>query len=119
MQTSFQRANLTFRVVPKQYGVDDDGQPIHLSLLVEYINSKGDSSSGIVYCLSRKESESVAAYLDQIGGIAARHYHAGMTPKQRMEVSWRQCSTEADMMTWQRDAMRPFSYDSEGFSYAC
>lgn len=45
------------------------------------------SCSGIVYCLSRKEAEGVAAALREQGGLAAQHYHAGMTPKQRTEVS--------------------------------
>jgi superfamily II DNA helicase RecQ len=50
------------------------------------VGSSGLSCSGIVYCLSRKEAEGVAAALDQEGGIKAKHYHAGMTPKQRTEV---------------------------------
>jgi superfamily II DNA helicase RecQ len=50
------------------------------------VGSSGLNCSGIVYCLSRKEAEGVAAALEQEGGIKAKHYHAGMTPKQRTEV---------------------------------
>jgi hypothetical protein len=46
----------------------------------------GRTCSGIVYCLSRKEAEGLAAALMEQGGIKAAHYHAGMTPKQRTEV---------------------------------
>lgn len=49
-------------------------------------SSSSSSCSGIIYCLSRKEAEGVATYLREQGGIQAKHYHAGMTPKQRMEV---------------------------------
>jgi bloom syndrome protein len=42
--------------------------------------------SGIVYCLSRKEAESLAQVLREQGRISASHYHAGMTPRQRTEV---------------------------------
>jgi superfamily II DNA helicase RecQ len=48
-------------------------------------NSSSGSCSGIIYCLSRKEAEGLANYLRQ-EGVKAGHYHAGMTPKQRMEV---------------------------------
>lgn len=48
--------------------------------------ASSSSCSGIVYCLSRKEAENVAAVLREEGGIKAEHYHAGMTPKQRTEV---------------------------------
>ena len=41
--------------------------------------------SGIVYCLSRKSTESTAAYLRQ-QGARARAYHAGMDPDQRTRV---------------------------------
>jgi hypothetical protein len=47
---------------------------------------KAVTCSGIVYCLSRKEAEQVAGMLKEVGGIRAKHYHAGMTPKQRTEV---------------------------------
>ncbi|KAF5836756.1 P-loop containing nucleoside triphosphate hydrolase protein [Dunaliella salina] len=41
---------------------------------------------GIVYCLSRDECEQVSRGLAELAGIRSSHYHAGMTPKQRMKV---------------------------------
>ncbi|HEX6273573.1 MAG TPA: ATP-dependent DNA helicase RecQ [Polyangiaceae bacterium] len=38
--------------------------------------------SGIVYCISRKSTEDVAAVLRE-GGVSARHYHAGMDSSER------------------------------------
>lgn len=47
--------------------------------------------TGIVYCLSRDDSEAVAAQIRELTGVPAAHYHAGMTPGQRMAVQndWR------------------------------
>lgn len=47
--------------------------------------------SGIVYCLSRDDTEQVAQAIRTHTDIAAAHYHAGMTPKQRTAVQndWR------------------------------
>jgi bloom syndrome protein len=91
-KASFVRPNLTFRVVPKVTGFDPEtGEPLALQRLVAYCRSKGVHASGIVYCLSRDESERVAQYLRDGGGLVAAHYHAGMSHKQRMEVrrEWR------------------------------
>jgi ATP-dependent DNA helicase RecQ len=41
--------------------------------------------SGIVYCLSRKSTEQVAATLREVG-VSARHYHAGMEPTDRVRA---------------------------------
>jgi ATP-dependent DNA helicase RecQ len=41
--------------------------------------------SGIVYCLSRKSTEELAAYL-RAAGLSAGHYHAGMNPDERSSV---------------------------------
>jgi ATP-dependent DNA helicase RecQ len=41
--------------------------------------------SGIVYCLSRKSTEELAAYL-RAAGLSAGHYHAGMNPDDRSRV---------------------------------
>jgi len=71
---SFNRPNLTYRVVPKNKSYDQ---------LVDFLRGRR-KESGIVYCLSRKGAESVAEKLSR-DGIRARPYHAGLTPKERSE----------------------------------
>ncbi len=69
---SFNRPNLTYRVIPKS-------GPYEQTL--EFIR-KRPRESGIVYCQSRKSAESVASNLNE-DGIKAAPYHAGLDPKDR------------------------------------
>ena len=69
---SFNRPNLTYRVVPK-------AQPYRQVL--DFVRQR-PGESGIVYCFSRKAAESVAARLNE-DGIRALPYHAGLTAKER------------------------------------
>lgn len=69
---SFNRPNLTYRVLPKS-------KPGDQTLAFAKARPK---EAGIVYCQSRKTAESVAERL-AAGGIKARPYHAGLTPEQR------------------------------------
>jgi ATP-dependent DNA helicase RecQ len=71
-QASFNRPNLTYRVVTKQHPFDQ---------LLSYVQQRKDDS-GIVYCLSRKTVERVAKDL-QDAGIEALPYHAGLNDTQR------------------------------------
>ncbi|KAG2450219.1 hypothetical protein HYH02_000320 [Chlamydomonas schloesseri] len=89
-KTSFNRPNLDFIVYDKPGGQTRDGKRRDLEMLVAHIRTKPHGTSGIVYCLSREDCESVASYLSA-ADIAAEHYHAGMTPKQRTRVQnrWR------------------------------
>ena len=75
---SFNRPNLTYEVRAKSKGV--------LENIAELINSRYRNQSGIIYCLSRQNCESVAKKLREQHGIQAQHYHAGMTPNDKMEV---------------------------------
>lgn len=72
---SFNRPNLSLTVKP---GQNKFGQ-----LITFLINRK--NQAGIVYCLSRKSTETVALKLREQGYKAA-HYHAGMSSSERSEV---------------------------------
>jgi ATP-dependent DNA helicase Q1 len=50
-----------------------------------FIQTYAASEAGIVYCISRKECETVAGGLAQLG-VKAAHYHADMDPKWRAAV---------------------------------
>ena len=69
---SFNRPNLFYRVQPKSGAFEQ------LSAFL----AERPADSGIVYCLSRKSTESLAEKLNQ-KGIAARAYHAGLGPEDR------------------------------------
>jgi ATP-dependent DNA helicase RecQ len=69
---SFNRPNLTYRVLPKD-------QP--LKQLIEFIRKREDES-GIIYCATRATTERVAEALAG-RGWAARAYHAGLDAEER------------------------------------
>jgi ATP-dependent DNA helicase RecQ len=69
---SFNRPNLTYRVVPKD-------QP--LKQIIEFVRPR-EHESGIIYCASRAATERVAESLTS-RGFAARAYHAGLTADER------------------------------------
>ena len=70
--SSFDRPNIFYRIVPKE-------QP-RKQLLNFLAARKGDA--GIVYCLSRKKVEEVAAFLSE-QGFPALPYHAGLSNELR------------------------------------
>lgn len=72
---SFDRPNLTLSVLP---GRD------RIKKIIRYLK-KRKGESGIVYCLSRKSTERVAAHLQE-AGFCAMHYHAGLSSEQRAMV---------------------------------
>ncbi len=69
---SFNRPNLTYRIVPKTAPYDQ---------LLAFIRSR-PNDSGIVYCASRKSAESLARNLNE-DGVSAKPYHAGLTASER------------------------------------
>ena len=69
---SFNRPNLTYRIIPKTAPYDQ---------LLEFIRSR-PNDSGIVYCASRKSADSLARNLSE-DGLAAKPYHAGLTSSER------------------------------------
>ena len=74
-KSSFNRPNLYYEVRPKTNEVEKD--------IIKYIRSQ-KGKSGIVYCLSRKKVEELAATL-QVNGISALPYHAGIDSAIRTE----------------------------------
>jgi ATP-dependent DNA helicase RecQ len=69
---SFNRPNLTYRVVPKTTAYEQ---------LLTFIRSR-PNDSGIIYCASRKSTESLARNLNE-DGVSAKPYHAGLTNVER------------------------------------
>ena len=69
---SFDRPNLTYRVVPKSQPYDQ---------LLAFLQAR-PHESGIVYCASRKSADSLAAKLNE-DRIPAKPYHAGLEGDER------------------------------------
>src|SRR5712691_8052236 len=69
---SFNRPNLTYRVVAKTAPYDQ---------LLAFMRSR-PNDSGIVYCASRKSTESLARNLNE-DGVSTKTYHAGLTTSER------------------------------------
>lgn len=75
--SSFNRINLKYVVVPKTPNTMED--------MVNFIKSRYNSSSGIIYCLSRKDCEDISSQISQ-KGIKAAPYHAGLSDHVRETV---------------------------------
>ncbi|MEM1207664.1 MAG: DNA helicase RecQ [Planctomycetota bacterium] len=69
---TFDRPNLTYRVLPRE---DLRGQTLE-------VLSRHPGEAAIVYCLSRKDTEQLAAAL-KVAGVKAEHYHAGLSAELR------------------------------------
>ena len=90
-QVSFFRPNLSLHVVPKDTKkMKESGLPKYMEHMLCYIAERA-VETGIVYCLSRQDTEQMAKVIREELEVPAAHYHAGMTPKQRIMVqnSWR------------------------------
>ena len=72
LEGRFDRPNLTYRVVPR---VDVHSQAVKVA-------RRHKQEGMIVYCLSRKDTEQMAAAL-RTAGIDARAYHAGLSADER------------------------------------
>ncbi|KXL41960.1 hypothetical protein M433DRAFT_72397, partial [Acidomyces richmondensis BFW] len=76
---SFNRQNLFYEVREKSGKKD-------VEAVARLIKEKHDGQTGIVYCLSRKNCEDMAAALSTQYNIKSYHYHAGMDPADKSEV---------------------------------
>ncbi|VDM99104.1 unnamed protein product [Thelazia callipaeda] len=75
--SSFVRTNLKYDVIAKG--------PRSLIKVMDRMKILYPSKSGIVYCLSRKDCESVSKMLEN-QGISVEVYHAGLSDKKRLDV---------------------------------
>lgn len=66
--SSFNRPNIDYQVIEKNNGKKQ---------LLQFIRSQMSGENGIVYCLSRKRVEDIAAFLSE-NGLTALPYHAGL-----------------------------------------
>ena len=71
----FDRPNICYRVVIKDKAREQ---------LLRFLKAEHPQDSGIVYCLSRKKTEEIAAWLTS-KGLPAIPYHAGMENTQRAQ----------------------------------
>jgi ATP-dependent DNA helicase RecQ len=69
---TFDRPNLVYRIVPR----------VDIYPQVREVLQRHAGQAAIVYCISRKDAEAMAAAL-RAGGVRAAHYHAGMDADER------------------------------------
>ena len=70
--SSFNRSNIAYTVTPKRKSRDK---------LIDFLNER-KNQSGIIYCLSRKSTESIASELASLG-FSVKPYHAGLERNER------------------------------------
>jgi ATP-dependent DNA helicase RecQ len=87
--TSFNRPNLTYRVLPVKE--KKDKLPLILSII------RNSPPPGIIYGTTRKECEELAASLKR-SGVDAAHYHAGMEAGERSSVQERFMTDELSVV---------------------
>ncbi|KAH9075869.1 hypothetical protein Ae201684P_012362 [Aphanomyces euteiches] len=80
--TSFLRSNLHYELRDKPDKEDDS-----IAAIVASVQAYSALSSGIIYCLTRKETETLALAL-QNAGVAAGYYHAWSPDRQQIHTSW-------------------------------
>lgn len=86
-KSSFERKNITITTFP---GLD------RIKKIVSYVSRK-NKQAGIIYCLSRKSTESISGKLQQ-AGIKAAYYHAGMDARSRSLIQQRFQNDEIDVV---------------------
>ena len=87
-KSSFNRPNLYYEVRPK-------GNDIDKQIIMFIMQNMG--KSGIIYCLSRKKVEELAAVL-QANNIKAAPYHAGLDPATRSQTQDAFLSEDIDVI---------------------
>lgn len=87
-KSSFNRSNLYYEVRPKTPEIDKQ--------IIKFIKAQ-KGKSGIIYCLSRKKVEELAAVL-QTNDIRAAAYHAGLDTVTRSETQDRFLMEDVDVI---------------------
>lgn len=98
-RSSFNRKNLRYEVVKKSKSCVAD---MAKTIAERFVDRRGQAQCGIVYCLSRKQCEEIAAKLQDAlrkdHRITARvaFYHAALTAQQREQVQhdWTHSTTQ-------------------------
>ncbi len=86
--SSFNRPNLYYEIRPKTKHITRD--------IIRYVKSQ-EGKSGIIYCLSRKKVEELAATL-QVNGVRALPYHAGLDSPVRISNQDQFLMEDADVI---------------------
>eukprot|EP00929_Paragymnodinium_shiwhaense_P052948 TRINITY_DN26509_c0_g1_i1.p1 TRINITY_DN26509_c0_g1~~TRINITY_DN26509_c0_g1_i1.p1 ORF type:complete len:675 (-),score=170.71 TRINITY_DN26509_c0_g1_i1:104-2128(-) len=91
----YNRPNLFYSVALKPEKKDDE-----ISWLAKFILSRHAGKCGLIYCLSCKDTEQVAAGLCQ-KGVLAEAYHAQRQPYERQAAynKWRNCQVQVIVAT--------------------
>ncbi len=93
VRSGFDRPNLTFDVA----SVEGKGAVNRKRAALMEVLSRRESLPGIVYCGTRKDTDTIAGELSR-NGIATVAYHAGMAPEQRREAQRSFMSGEAEVV---------------------
>lgn len=85
LSQSFNRPNLTYTILRKS-----GGNKVMTKTMAEWIKSNHPRSTGIIYCLSKNDCDSVAEELDSNHGISARSFHSEVDKDTKREIlhSW-------------------------------
>ncbi len=86
--SSFNRPNLYYEIRPKTNNITRD--------IIRYVKAQ-EGKSGIIYCLSRKKVEELAATM-QVNGIKALPYHAGLESAVRVSNQDQFLMEDADVI---------------------
>ena len=86
--SSFNRPNLYYEIRPKNNNTTSE--------IIRFVKSQ-ENKSGIIYCLSRKKVEELAATL-QVNGIRALPYHAGLESTVRVSNQDKFLMEDADVI---------------------